>query len=137
MRAEFAILVIPGIFLLSFVVAYAFFVLALYKCVQRIRPENRGMEPALVWLNLIPVFNLGWTFYIVTKLTDGIKKELGSEAGDGGWGLGLAHAILLVASFTPGFGHLISLAFFVVWILYWIKIAEFSRRMETARLPQS
>jgi hypothetical protein len=133
MRAEYAFFVIPGIFLLSFIVAYVFFVAALYRCACRIGAGNLDMDPALVWLNLIPVFNLGWTFYIVTKLTEGIKKKLGPDAGDGGWGLGLAHAILLVASFTPGLGHLIGLAFFVVWILYWIKIADFSRRMEAVR----
>lgn len=112
-------------------VAAIFFLLTLQNCLKKIKMENREMSPGLVWLNLIPIFSLGWTFYIVAKLSNSIKKELGSAAEDGGWGLGLAYAILQVTTLIPGIGAFLSIPLIIVWIIYWVKISKYSKQIES------
>ena len=44
-----------------------FFLLHLQKLLNKCGETNRAMEPGLVWLNLIPLFNWGWIFYTIYK----------------------------------------------------------------------
>jgi hypothetical protein len=124
-------LILIAVVLIVSIVVEVLFLLTWYRCFSKMRPENREMEPGLVWLNLIPIFNLGWTFYVVAKFANSIKKELGSDAGDGGWALGLAYAILMVSGLIPipGLGILLGIAGMIVWIIYWIKISDFSKKI--------
>src|SRR5271166_2160891 len=52
-----------------------FYLLTLQKAFSRCSPENRAMAPGMVWLMLIPLFNLVWHFIVVTNLS----KTLGTE----------------------------------------------------------
>ena len=38
-------------------------ILFLQSCYNRIPAEHRKMEPAMVWLLLIPIFSLVWIFF--------------------------------------------------------------------------
>jgi hypothetical protein len=35
-----------------------FFLLTLSRCLSRVQPRNRDMEPGMVWINLIPCFSM-------------------------------------------------------------------------------
>jgi len=52
------------------------FLVAQYRTLRVIRPEYRELRPGLVWLQLIPIFNLYWIFVVVTRIADSISKEL-------------------------------------------------------------
>ena len=56
-------------------------------------------------------------------------------AGDGGWALGLAYAILMVTGLIPGIGAFLGIAGLVVWVIYWIKISDFSKRLGAPAAP--
>lgn len=121
-----AILLIPAIF----------FFLSLQKCLDRISEQNREMSPGLVWLNFIPLFNLGWIIYTVVKISNSVKNEGRSrnttELGDGAYGVGLAMGICNIASIIPYLGFLTAIAAFVLWIIYWVQIAGINRKLEGA-----
>jgi hypothetical protein len=129
------VVILIAVVLVASIVVEVLFLLSWYRCFSKMRPENREMEPGLVWLNLIPIFNLGWTFYVVAKFANSIKKELGTDAGDGGWALGLAYAILMVTGLIPGIGAFLGIAGLVVWVIYWIKISDFSKRLGAPAAP--
>lgn len=135
--AEILVLfIIFGIVLVLFLIPTIFWLLTLQKALTRCRPENRTLEPAMVWLMLIPIFNLVWQFLLVNHLSDSIKNEfaaLGSDPGEPnpGKGVGLAMCILNLASIIPYAGALAGIAALVCWIIHWVKIAEFSARIDS------
>lgn len=111
-----------------------FFLLNLHRALQRCRPRNRTMEPGQVWLNLIPCFNLVWTFITVQKVAESLDNEFYDrrlrEDGDFGKGIGTAYAALNVAACIPYIGGLFGIAGLVCFILYWVKIHQLRKRLE-------
>ena len=117
--------------LISLVIAI-FFLLTLSRTLAAVSDANRQMEPGMVWLNLIPLFNLGWIFIPVIKLGDSLVREAADrslEFGDGGKALGIAYGALIISSFIPFIGILTGLAGLVVFILYWVKIAGYKNQL--------
>ena len=122
-----AIMLIPAIF----------FFLSLQKCLNRISEQNRAMSPGYVWLNFIPIFNLGWIFYTVIKISDSVKNEGRSrnttELGDGAYNIGMAMCICNIVSIIPYIGSIAGIAALILWIIYWVKIADINGKLE--RVP--
>lgn len=118
--------------LVIFIIPAIFFLLSLQKCLKRISGQNREMSPGLVWLNLIPIFSLGWMIYTVLKISKSVKNEGKSrnttELGDGAYGVGLAMCICYIISVIIGFIGIVAL---ILWIIYWVKIAAINGKLET------
>lgn len=112
-----------------------FYLLTLQKALGKCAPGVRTMEPGLVWLNLIPLVNLVFNFFIVFALSDSLRGEyarrgLAAPEAEPGKGLGLAMCICMCCGIIPFLGILASLAGLVLWIMYWVKIAEYSRMLD-------
>jgi hypothetical protein len=109
------------------------YLLTLSKALSRCRPANRTMEPGQVWLNLIPLFNIVWQFITVTRVAESLKNEFydrgWDDRGDFGKSVGTAYCVLNLAGFVPFIGGLFSLAGFVCFIIYWVKIAGHSKEL--------
>lgn len=120
------------VFLVLFIVPWIFFLINLRGVLERINPANRAVPPEYVWLNLIPVFNLGWFIYTVYKVTESLKAEYArhnwAPDGDFGFNAGLAAGILGILSFffgwVPLLGWAVTIAALACWIVYWIKTAS-------------
>ena len=117
------ILLIPAIF----------YLLTLQKALNRCSPESRAMQPGMVWLMFIPLFNLVWHFFVVLNIAKSLdvefrKRNIAVES-DPGKTIGLAMCILACCGVIPLIGILFSLGCLVCWIIYWIKIAGFSGRI--------
>lgn len=121
-----AIILIPAIF----------YLLTLQKALNRCSPENRAMAPGMVWLMLIPLFNLVWGFFVVLNLAKSLGAEFQKrgivEEPEPGKTLGLVMCILACCGWIPFLGILASLGGLVCWIIYWVKIAGFSAKIATA-----
>jgi hypothetical protein len=149
--AAAALLGLLCLFLIVAIVIFVFYLLTLQKALSRVAPRNRLMEPGLVWLSLIPIFDLIWRFFIATWVPDSLRNEFQDRGRDDGsdYGkrIGLARAIIGVLYFfvnLVGYGPsrdpamgiiflplgLISLALFII---FWVRIAGYSR--ELAALP--
>ncbi|HJO94206.1 MAG TPA: hypothetical protein QF753_12455 [Victivallales bacterium] len=105
------------------------FLLSLYKSLQLAGHKNRRMTPGLVWLNLIPVFNLFWLFYTCAKVAEAIKNKLDKKGRDGAWKVGLAYCILIWLSFIPYIGIFFTVLCIIMWLFYWTKIAAYNKLM--------
>lgn len=135
------------IFAIVFIVSGIFFLLTQQNTLKAIQPQNRTMSPGEVWLQLIPLFNLVWQFVVVSRIADSIDRELKSEMrfsfeGSQGdysslsgekptYNIGLACCILRLCGLIPVVGFLASLAGLVCWIMYWSKLAEYKRKIES------
>jgi len=118
-----AILLIPVVF----------YLLTLRKALLRCKITNRAMPPGQVWLQLIPLFNIVWQFFIVINVAKSLHKEF-EERGIKtdpmpGKSLGLAMCILAIISIIPYIGILFGLAGFICWIIYWVKISGYSAQL--------
>jgi hypothetical protein len=126
---------------LAFVVGFAairlgveivicFFLFSYYR---RVPPQFRKMEPGLVWLLLIPCFNLVWNFFVFVRLSRSFKgyfNSVGNSAvGDCGEGMGLAYAVCEAAALIPCLGLAVWIAAIVLLILYLVKANELSNQI--------
>ncbi len=129
------------VLLVILVIPWFFFLLNLQNLLLRVQPRNRAMPSGYVWLNFIPVFNLGWFLYTVMKVRDSVRAEYVSRGwapeGDQGYNVGLVTGVLAIASFflgwVPGIGWAIAIAQLICWILYWLKTHELVKRLSTTR----
>lgn len=99
----------------------------LYSSVARIPPQYRLIEPAHVFLLLIPFFNFYWLFVVNTKIPQSFRQYFASigrhDVGDCGEQLGLWSAILTVVSIIPCVnfitGPIASIMSIVLLIKFW------------------
>lgn len=58
------------------IIVTVFFCLNLYNTLSLIRPENRKLHPAAVWLLFVPLFNFVWNFFVVIAVSSSLRNEL-------------------------------------------------------------
>lgn len=122
---------------ISAVICY--FVYTLFKAVPA---QFRQMDPALVWLLLIPVFGFVWNFFVFPKLSKSYELALqakgDSSAGDCNAGLALAYAVcsavVAVCMFlrTPCLITPVAIAALVILIIYLVKMFDLKARLASA-----
>jgi len=129
-----AMMVFVIVLILGALLVRILFLLNLHKTLEAVSPENRTMEPGLVWLALIPLFAWIWQFFIVSKIGESLKVEFQSrdiavKEDKPTYNTGLAWAILTVCAIIPFIGGLAGLAGFVFMIIYWVKTAEYKKQL--------
>ena len=129
------IIVLLYLILLGGIITVAvLYMLTLSRALKKCKPENQLMPPANIWLLFIPLFNLVWIFFVVTKVSDSLKLEFESrgmaEEHDFSKGLGIGYAACNAAGIIPIVGVLASIAGLVMWIIYWVKIKGFSSQLD-------
>lgn len=115
-----------------------FYLLNMQNTLKAVRSSNRQMEPGQVWLVLIPLFGLIWQFIMVNKVADSLKAEFAERkinVGEDrpGVNLGITYCTLFCCAIIPFLGTLAALGGLVVWIIYWVKIAEFKAKIVGAK----
>jgi hypothetical protein len=114
-----------------------FFLLNLHNLLERVSDQNRAMPAGHVWLNFIPLFNLGWLIYTVIKVRDSVQAEYQMRGwapeGDFGYNVGIAAGCLAIADiflgWVPLFGWALGVGALVCWIIYWFKTADLKNRL--------
>lgn len=108
------------------------YVYTIYRALQATE-QYHTISPGLAWLLLIPVFYLGWQFYMLDVLTKGIRGKYdanGRDCKDAAYSLGLAYCILGCINYVPGLNFITALPCLGVWIVYWVRIKDFNHEME-------
>jgi hypothetical protein len=113
------------------IVPAVFYLLTLQKALARCGEQTRTTSPESVWLMLIPIFNLVYGFILVSNIARSLGNEftrrgIANAQREPGKSLGIAMCALNIASIIPILGLPLALASLVCWIVYWVKIADFS-----------
>jgi hypothetical protein len=151
-------------FLLNLLLILTFFGLAIlftltqHNTLKAIRPANRRLKPGLVWLQLIPFFNMYWLFHVVVRISQSAVKEKLAFRDDSILGIaddaatrhgkhptlamGISYAALWAIYFLHLFGPiqkdvttvfvLVALAMIVCWIIYWVQLVQLKRKIVLA-----
>jgi hypothetical protein len=128
-----AIIAVVVVFLLIGLGITIAFLMTLQKALSRCDRRNRTMEPGQVWLNLIPCFNIVWQFITVIRISESLANEFRDRGirsrDDFGKSLGITTLVLGFLGIIPYIGALFGLAELVCGIIYWVKIAGYSKRL--------
>ena len=127
-----------AVFLGVLLIPAIFYILTLSKALNKCSPATRTMQPGSLWLLLIPIFNLIWHFLVVSAMAQSLGNEFRARGvmnaePEPGKSPGMAMCICGACGLIPILGILASLASLVLWIMYWVKIAEFSRQLDAVR----
>jgi hypothetical protein len=99
-----------------------------YKALSAVSPRNRDMEPAMIFLRLIPCFGSIWYFFIVIRIASSLKKEFDDrglrEDSDFGQIIGILMPLIPCAN----------IVLFFMWVL---KIRGFTARLERSNSRRS
>ncbi len=120
-----------GVWVIALVV-FILYLITLMNTLNAVSPANRRMTPGLVFLLLIPLFNLVWNFLVVTKIRDSLQAEFSARnlSGQGfAYGVGLAMCILYIVALLPVINLLAAPAALVCWIIYWVQIAGYKGQL--------
>ena len=120
----------------TFLVIAVFYLGLLARILKKCSPPTRTMEPGLVWLLLIPLVSSIWIFFVVIALA----KSLGNEFrlrnipadNEPGKSIGIGMAVCGACSFIPIVNLLTGPIAFVLWIVYWVKMAGYSKMLDAA-----
>jgi hypothetical protein len=121
--------------LLGAVIALAiaiFYILTMQKALDLAGERHQKMKPGMVWLMLIPLFNLVWHFFVVKNVSDSIKSwaaENGKSVEDAGYTIGLIACIAQCCGLIPLVNVLAGPVALVCLIIWWVKIAGFNKLM--------
>ena len=128
----FAIMAVVGIIA---IVVYIFYLVTLQNTLKAVSFENRKMSPGQVWLLLIPLFNCVWSFIVVNKISESLEAECRMRGirtePKPAYSVGIAMSVLQCCTWIPAVGYLVSIAALVCWIIYWIKVNEYKKLMES------
>jgi len=107
-----------------------------------------------VWLVFIPLFGIVWHFIVVARVADSLAAEFqmwGIPINEPrpGFVIGIVSNVLSVLAWSRWmvgllpyafmfpvqvFGGLCSLAGFICWIVYWVRIARYKRKLHETPL---
>ena len=109
-----------------------FYILTMQKALTLAGERHQKMNPGLVWLMLIPLFNLVWHFFVVKNVSESIKSwaaENGQSVDDAGYTIGLVACIANCCGVIPFVNFLAGPVALVCVIIWWVKIAGFNKLM--------
>ena len=122
---------------IPFPLVFILFVSSLRKVLERCSYENRTIKPGQVWLLLIPFFNLGWQFVVLTKVSQSLENEFNSrniQKGPApGKSIGMAVCILAIFCTIPIIMNYTALPCLICWIIYWAKISSYSKELANSQ----
>ena len=125
------------VFFAVFVVVGVFFLITLSRALRKCSLSSRTMEPGLVWLLLVPFVNLVWQFFVVSALSNSLGNEFRTRGivnvePQPGKAIGIAMCVCSACSIIPVLNLLALPAHLVLLIIYWVKIAGYSRLLDEA-----
>lgn len=136
-HAIFLIRILAGLcFFVVFLIPSIFYILTLTRALDKCSPGSRTMQPGTLWLLLIPFVNLIWNFFVVMGMANSLGNEFRMRnipaEPEPGKSIGLAMSVCGACTVIPILGLLAALASLILWIMYWVRIAEFSHMLDVA-----
>ena len=118
------------------------FVIAMYRTMNSVAPQNRKIPAWAVWLLLLPIPIIGNILWLIVpyKYSQSIEVEL-KERGIAApkyptLFAGMAVGITQLLAYLPFMHWFTRYAWFIFFFFYWYKIVEYKRKLESP-LPQT
>jgi hypothetical protein len=107
----------------------------LYNVQNAVPPQHRKIQPGMIWLMLIPLFNLVWNFFVFMRIPESYQSVF-AERGRGDLGatekqLGLWYSICAACTLIPCLGLFAALGALVLLILFLVKIYGLKAQLQS------
>ncbi len=147
-------LICVAIFLAIWLCVYILFLLNLHWTLAEVDERNREMSPGLVWLLLVPIFNIVWAIILVARVANSLRNEFrdrGWRTRDEGFartvgmlwawggvvnvGLSIVQNVAQFAKMEPIamvvslIGCPLAIGIFVCWIIFWVQTYQYRKRL--------
>jgi len=127
--------VVAGVLFIAVLAIGIAFIAYLSGILSKCSLSSRTMQPGMVWLLLVPAFNIIWNFFVVLALAKSLGNEfrlrnIQNNDPEPGKALGLAMCICGACGIIPFVNFLTFPVQFVLWIIYWVKMAGYSRLLD-------
>ena len=126
--------IVAGLLFMAMLVVLVIFMYSLSRALGKCAPSSRTMQPGMVWLWFVPFVNLVWPFLVVSALSKSLGNEFRArgivQEPEPAKGLGIALAATGACIAVPILNILAIPVHFVLIVLYWVKIAEYSRLLD-------
>ena len=110
--------------------------LLLYNAQMAVPQEHRKIEPNMIWLLLIPLFNLVWNFFVFLRIPESYQSAFAVRGaphkGVGERNNGLAYSICAACSIIPCINILTGLASLVLVIIFLVQIYNLKTQLQAA-----
>ncbi len=137
---------VVGLFLAAFlIVLLANFAINIVICallhtsVGRVPQQYRVIEPGLVWLLLIPLFQVIWNFFVHVRVSRSFQNYFqatgDTTVGDCGESIGRWYAICVACTFVPCANYIAGPAALVLLIIFLVKVWDLRSRIGTTAPP--
>lgn len=139
----------PGVNIVSFILMtiiflgllgiYCYYLSDLRNLLKEVADQNRKVPPNNVFLMLIPVVNWAYGFIMYPNISKSVEAEFEARKleplGETFKNLSMAMPILVISNIAlrqinGTLGVLVTFAWIVVWIIYWLKCSELKRRLK-------
>jgi hypothetical protein len=126
-----------GGILLLWLAAWVAVCWVLWSAIGKVPRELRLLSPALVWLLLLPCFNVYWIFVVCIRVPRSLWSQLVGrqnrrDVGDCGETIGIIWCVANLLSILPRVGTIGLVAAIVVGIVFVVKIHRLARLIDTA-----
>ena len=129
------LLAVFGVVILVFLAIAIFILLFISKALQTVPVAHRKTDPGLVWLLLIPLFNIVWIFIYLPKVADSFVSYFAeknvSTFGDCGRTLVYIYGGCLIGGFIPFINFIAGPAGLIVMILFLVKLNDCKKQVKT------
>jgi hypothetical protein len=115
-----------------------FYLYSIQETIKLVQEKNRKLAIWQVWLGLVPVFNLILQYLIVANLMSSLYAEFRDRKTkyplNNMKTLGGAYCLLILLGLIPVVGILCLIASFVCWIIFWTKVVDVKKVLQTLPL---
>jgi hypothetical protein len=135
-----AVIIIVGLLFFLAMLGIGIFILyLLYSYLKALPPEYRLMDPTLVWLLLIPCFNIIWNFFVFPRIARSYQNFFVAhgrpDVGDCGAGIGVAYAVCNLLVSIPCLNYITGIfcgpAMLVLLIIYLVRLHGLKNQVQT------
>jgi hypothetical protein len=122
------------VYSIFFLIPYIFYLLTLNKALKQCDPSSRRLEPVMIWLCLVPLVGLVMNFLVIHGLAESLRNEFARRQlqiaeQSPGYSQGLGYSICACCTMVPLLNMLAWIPTLIFWMLYWVKINEYSNRL--------
>jgi hypothetical protein len=124
------VILVGLLFFLAMIAVVIFILYLLYSLLKAVPPEYRLMEPVMVWLLLIPCFNIVWNFFVYPNIAKSYQRYFNAygrtDVGDCGAAIGLWYSVCAVLVSIPCLNYITGIfcgpAMLVLMIVYLVRL---------------
>jgi len=104
-------------------------------CLNSVDEQHRTISPPMVWLYMIPCFNIFWLFFLMINIPKSFQNHFNargvSDVGDCGQGICIGYAACVLVSMIPYIGCLAQIPALILLVMHILKFIDLKKKAAT------